>query len=217
VTPYYDDGKCVIYHGDCRDVLPMVERCDIALTDPPYGIGASGDDFRGSRKNGWRQYGGGQWDSVRPPPEVFALLRWKARDSIIWGGNYFADILPPSQCWLAWDKGQRDFSLADFEMAWTSFDNAARMISYPRARAMQDGKEHPTQKAVEVMQWSLTAAADRYAKSIPQTVLDPFMGSGTTLVAAKNLGRKAIGIEIEERYCEIAARRLSQEVLELGA
>lgn len=228
MKPYYEHGGITIYHGDCRDVLPGLPNVDLILTDPPYGIGAdeaAAEAGMGRIKaagasktgRGWRYYGESSWDRSRPEPGIFAVMRWKARDLIIWGGNYFADTLPISQGWLVWDKGQRDFSLADFELAWTSFDNAGRLIQYSRAKAMQDGKEHPTQKSREVIQWCVTAVADRYAKSPPTSILDPFMGSGTTLVVAKDLGRSAIGIEAEERYCEIAARRLSQEVLDLGA
>lgn len=216
MRPYYQDDYATIYHGDCREVLPSLPRADLLLTDPPYGIGADEAAAKNKGKWGWTYYGDSAWDRSRPDPSIFAVLRWKSRDQIVWGGNYFSDILPPSQCWLVWDKGQREFSLADFELAWTNFDNAARLIEHSRARALRDGKQHPTQKALEVMQWCVTAIADRYAKTPPATILDPFMGSGTSLVAAKNLGRAAIGIEVEERYCEIAAQRLSQEVLDLG-
>lgn len=112
--------------------------------------------------------------------------------------------------WLVWNKMQRGFSLADGELAWTSFNNALRIFDVSRGAALQDGKEHPTQKSLEVMGHSILYA-DRHG--VAATILDPFMGSGTTLRAAKDLSRKAIGIEIDEKYCEIAAKRMAQEVL----
>jgi SAM-dependent methyltransferase len=153
-----------------------------------------------------------EWDASRPEKSTFDLVLASTKHQIIWGGNYFADMLPPSMGWLAWDKGQRNFSLADFEMAWTSYWGAARCFEYARGKAVRDGKQHPTQKPLELMVWCINHA-DKRSKSPVALILDPFCGSGTTLRAAKDLGRKAIGIEINERYCEIAARRLSQGVL----
>lgn len=223
---YYQDEAVTIYHGDCREILGKLPSVDLILTDPPYGIGADEASAsaaasrikaqgRSKAGRGWKEYACTSWDREIPTKEVFDLIRVTARSQIIWGGNYFTEHLPPSQCWLAWDKGQRDFSLADFELAWTSFDNASRMITVPRSKALRDGKEHPTQKSLDVIKWCITAVADRYSKTPAQSILDPFMGSGTTLRAAKDLGRKAVGIEREEAYCEIAARRMSQEVLAL--
>lgn len=210
MKPYYEHGGITIYHGDCQEVLPSLERADLVLTDPPYGIEA--DELNTPGAYGWRDYGVSSWDKARPPAEtIFAAVK-SGRNAIVWGGNYFADLLPPSSCWLAWDKGQRSFSLADFELAWTSFDGAARCVVVPRGACLKDGKVHPTQKSLVVMSYCISLADER-AGWLQQTVVDPFTGSGTTLVAAKNLGRRAIGIEIEERYCEIAAKRLSQEVL----
>jgi DNA modification methylase len=123
-------------------------------------------------------------------------------EQIIWGGNYFTDYLPPSMQWLVWDKGQRNFSLADCEFAWSSQQKAARIINYARGRAVRDGKEHPTQKPVEVMEWCLGFLPDA------RTILDPFMGSGTTGVACAKLGRSFIGIEIDPGYFDIACRRI---------
>jgi len=203
VTPYYEQGGVTIYHGDCREILPLLEPVDLVLTDPPYGIGAG----REKEHNGWKDYGIATWDLQRPSRWLFDLMREKSRDQVVWGGNYFTDFLPPTMQWLVWDKCQRDFSLADCEFAWSSTERASRIFDYSRAAALKDGKEHPTQKPLAVMRWCLEFFPDA------QTVLDPFMGSGTTLRAAKDLGRKAIGIEIEERHCEIAAKRLSQEVL----
>jgi DNA modification methylase len=211
LTPYYEQDGITIYHGDCRDVLPQLPKVGHVLTDPPYGIGAS--SHQGSVENGWRDYGRQDWDSARPSRDLVAEVIAKAEHAIVWGANYMIDALPwePKHKWLIWDKGQSDFSLADAELAWCSWDGAIRRLVYARALALKDGKQHPTQKPVEIMTWCLTSFPNFQHASGP--VLDPFMGSGTTLVAAKKLNWSAIGIEREERYCEIAAQRLSQGAL----
>lgn len=193
-------GDATLYLGDCRELLPVV-TADALVTDPPYGINAARD--RHSQKAGWRDYPASGWDLQRPDEELLRLVLASARHAIVWGGNYFTDALPLGGKWLVWDKGQTDFSLADCELAWCSFDGAIRRISFSRGRAMQDGKEHPTQKAVEVMRWCLG--------QLPagcQSVLDPFMGAGTTGVACASLGKRFIGIEIEAHYFDIACRRI---------
>jgi site-specific DNA-methyltransferase (adenine-specific) len=151
----------------------------------------------------------GNDDRERTDPELVLQAVAAVRRAIVWGGNYFTDVLPPTPHWLIWDKGQEGFSLADAELAWCSWPGAVRRKVFPRGRALRERVGHPNQKPLDVILWCLGFTDG--------DVLDPFMGSGTTLVAAKNLGRRAIGIEIEERYCEIAARRCSQEVLPLGA
>ncbi len=198
-------GDATLYCADCMDVLPTLERVDAVITDPPYGIGA--DSHAGKVENGWKQYGDGGWDKDRPDKKSFDEFMGKAKTIIVWGGNYFTDWLPPSMCWLSWDKGQDGFSLADFELAWTNQNKAARRINYPRALALKDVKQHPTQKPVAVMRWCI-----EQVKADCQTILDPFMGSGTTGVAAIPLGRKFIGIEREEKYFDIAVKRIEQAV-----
>src|SRR5690606_18824456 len=123
------------------------------VTDPAYGVNAA--RTRNSQKWGWTDFEVTGWDKERTPPELVAMAIAAAPHAIIWGGNYFTDACPPSSKWLVWDKGQTDFSLADVELAWCSFDGAARRITYPRALALQDGKEHPTQKPLAVMRWCL--------------------------------------------------------------
>jgi len=210
MTPYYEHAGISIFCGDCREILPQLPKCDLLLTDPPYGINAARD--RNSQKWGWRDFGINGWDAERPSDETLKKCMAAARHSIIWGGNYFPALLMPESKWLIWDKGQTDFSLADCEMAFCSWNGAIRRINYSRALALQEAKQHATQKPVPVMNWCIMQAPDAC-----DTILDPFMGSGTTLRAAKDLGRRAIGIEIEERYCEIAAKRLAQEVFDFQA
>jgi DNA modification methylase len=190
-----------LYLGDSREILPTLPKADALVTDPAYGVNAARD--RKSEKHGWRDYAAPGWDKERTDPELVTLAVKSARHAIVWGGNYFTDALPPSSKWLSWDKGQTDFSLADFELAWCSFDGAARRIAYPRSLALQDGKEHPTQKPVEVMRWCL-----QKLPSGCRTVLDPFMGSGTTGVAAVKLGLQFTGIEREASYFDVACRRI---------
>ena len=194
-------GNAELYLGDCMEVLPTLPKVDAVITDPPYGIGA--DKHAGKQENGWTQWDVNGWDSERPPLELIRAASTAGKVSIIWGGNYFTDVLPPSMQWLVWDKGQRGFSLADCEFAWSSQNNAARVFNYARALAMQDGKEHPTQKPIALMKWCIDQC-----KNNPQTILDPFMGSGTTGVAAVQMGRRFIGIEREPKYFDIACRRI---------
>lgn len=195
-------GDATLYLGDCMDILPTLDKVDAVITDPPYGIGA--DSHAGKKENGWTQWDVSGWDKQKPLSNLIKKVISKGKVSIVWGGNYFTDSLPPSMQWFVWDKGQRGFSLADCEFAWSSQNNAARVFDYARAQALQDGKQHPTQKPLALMKWCI-----EQCKNNPQTILDPFMGSGTTGVAAIQMGRKFIGIEREERYFDIACERIS--------
>lgn len=195
-------GECTLYLGDCREVLPTLGKVDAVVTDPPYGInyGKAGGF---SASSGWKDWKGkAEWDEQRPEKEIFDSLLKISANQIIWGGNYFTDFLPPTMQWLVWDKGQRDFTLADCEFAWSSQNKAARIFTYPRAKAAQDGKEHPTQKPRMLMSWCLGF--------IPKakTILDPFMGSGTTGLACIDQDRSFIGIERDPDYFDIACRRI---------
>lgn len=204
LRPYHEEAAVTIYHGDCRQLVPLMGRFDLLLTDPPYGIGEHGGKARTRGKSTANHQCMG-WDNERPERWVFDLLLSKSDRQMIFGGNYFADTLPASRCWLYWRKLMGgDF--ADGELVWTSLDAVVREFTKPNKGG---SNEHPTQKPPEVMQWCIQQAGN------VQTILDPFAGSGTTGVAAKALGKRAVLIEREERYCEIAARRLAQAVLPL--
>ena len=214
--PYYQDSAVTLYHGDCREIVPLLGRFDLLLTDPPYGIGEGNAKRIASRANmaKARDYGHTEWDNEPPPPELILSLLAVCERSVIWGGNYFYR-LPPSRGWLVWDKDNGANDFADCELAWTNLDMAVRRLKWRWAGMLQenmeekDVREHPTQKPVALMAWCLGFAQNA------QTVLDPFAGSGTTGRACKDLGRKCVMIEREEKYCEIAARRMGQEVLNL--
>jgi site-specific DNA-methyltransferase (adenine-specific) len=199
MTPYYEHGGITIFHGDCREILPSLPKVDLVLTDPPYGIDACNMTLGKGKKDFVR----GDWDRVRPDLQVVMLA---ARFHRIWGGNYFTDALQPTNDWLIWHKLNDGRSFSECEMAWTDYGKQTRHISHHWGG---EEKQHPTQKPFSVVLWALQLAPTEGA------VLDPFMGSGTTLVACKRLGRRAIGIEIEEKYCEIAAKRLEAERLTL--
>ena len=190
---------------DAADKLIDGNQIDLIHTDPPYGIGYGGSMKLGSEKFGWKQHSGG-WDEERPPKEFFDLAELQCQDRIIWGGNYFSDFLPPTMGWLVWDKGQRGFSLADGEMAWTSFNNAMRIKEYARAKANKEEKHHATQKPIEVIEWAIKYA-DRHAKKEPQIILDFFGGSGSTMIACEKLGRTNFTMELDPKYCDVIVKR----------
>ena len=197
-----------VIQGDCLEVMKqMPDKCvDLVVTDPPYGIG---EDIRKADSSGRTKFDDGRWDLTIPPKEYFDEIFRISKNQIIWGGNYFIEQgLKNSRCWLSWDKIQ-EFTGADMELAWTSFDKSAKVFRMSRVEFHgSEHKGHPTQKPTELMKWCL----QNYSTE-NDLILDPFLGSGTTAVAAKQLGRKFIGIEISEKYCEIARGRLRQEIL----
>lgn len=197
-------GDAQLWLGDCREILPSLDRVDACITDPPYGIGKDGQKRTTGGHGGRKAYEFMGWDSQRPDREIFGNLLAAADFHIIWGGNYFADLLPPTGKWLVWDKNQR-INQSDGELAWTSMHGAIRIFDMNRVELMLDGAEHPTQKPVELMKWCIKQLPERC-----KTILDPFCGSGTTGVAAVRLGRSFIGIEREPRYFDIACRRIEQ-------
>jgi site-specific DNA-methyltransferase (adenine-specific) len=216
MTPYYEHAGITIYHGDCRLVLPTLPKCDLLLTDPPYGINYNPQRSRRSTQPGrnrkiWKSV---EWtDGIIGDEATFDpshLMDY--RKAVIWGGNNFT---LPVGGWFIWDKCKaRNFVGSDAELAWTNLTRLVRKFTFMWDGFRRDGEQgehyHPTQKPKELMTWCIEQAGNA------EVIVDPYMGSGTTLVAAKNLGRKAIGIEIEERYCEIAAKRLSQEVFDFS-
>jgi DNA modification methylase len=215
--PYHEEPAVTIYHGDCRQIMPMLSGFDLLMADPPYGIAESSKKVASrQRKAGGksasladqRDYGDFDWDNEPVEDWVMFLARRMCVKQIIFGGNYYD--LPPAKCWLLWDKENGENDFADAEMAWTNLEKAVRVKRHMWNGMLRKGGEerhHPTQKPLEVIQWAILQAGDA------ATILDPWAGSGTTGHAAKSLGKKAVLIEREERYCEIAARRLAQEVL----
>ena len=208
------DG-CIVC-GDCLEVMAgMADGCvDAVVTDPPYGIGeAAGKNKSRGLLAVSKDFGVETWDDQPVDPDLLALVRGAGRTQIIFGGNYYD--LPPTSCWLIWDKENGATDFADCEMAWTNMPKATRLFRW-RWQGMLQGdmgkkefRYHPTQKPMPVMRWCIEQS------HTTGMILDPFMGSGTTLRAAKDLNRKAIGIELEEKYCEIAANRMSQLAMQL--
>lgn len=202
-------GDCTLYLGDCRELLPLLPKADAVVTDPPYGIKqANGfDGFGGFGPPIARRKYEGNWDEDRPSADTLSKIIAAARVHVIWGGNYFTDILPVSRKWLFWDKCQTMPTYSDGEMAWTSIDGVStKRIVYSNNGLMAREKDrvHPTQKPIEVMRWCLRQVPDA------KLILDPFMGSGTTGVACVNMGRRFIGVEIDPAFFDIACRRISE-------
>lgn len=211
MVEWVEIGRARLALGDCRDILPTLGKVDAVVTDPPYGIGEHGGACRTRGKPGYAKHENMGWDNDRPPAEVFQAMLACSNEQIIWGGNYFADLLPPRMGWLYWKKLMGgDF--ADGELAWTSRNRALR--EFTKCPKGMD-KAHPCEKPVELMKWCIGFLPEA------QTILDCFLGSGTTGVAAVQMGRDFIGIEREPKYFDIACRRIEdaqrQQDLFIGA
>lgn len=211
MEPYYEDDSVRLYHGDCREIVPRLDLDDsMVVTDPPYGI-----DLDTSSRWWWLE----DQDPVEGDDENFDP-QWIVSlevPCLMWGANHYASRLPNRPGWVMWDKATRNnlnLKQAGVEFAWTNCISRPGGFRHMWSGAYRDSERntrfHPTQKPVALFEWCIRQMPER------EQVVDPYAGSGPTLVAAKNLGRKAIGVEIVEEYCEVAAERLSQETLNLG-
>lgn len=200
MTPYYSHAGITIYHGDCVEIVPQLKRFDLLLTDPPYGLKMSSQLWTYQRK----KIEPSNWDDS--PADIACVRQAQSHcdRQIIWGGNYFP--LPPTRCILSWFKPDAPPSMGNVEYAWTNLDQNSRQISQSISATNAERLGHPTQKPMRVFAWCLNQAGSGVA-----TVLDPWMGSGTTLRICKDAGKQCVGIQREERYCEISAKRLAQE------
>lgn len=190
------DGRVQLYLGDCREILPHLPKVDAVVTDPPYGIGFAAQPTKWQRRAGNDPEA---WDDSTV--DIAPLLTLGAKQ-VVWGGNYYT--LPPSRGWLSWFKPDAPPSMASIELAWTNLDRNSRQISQSIGATNAERVGHPTQKPLAVMMFTLREIGDA------ETILDPFMGSGTTGVAAVRLGRRFLGIEIEPKYFDISVRRIEE-------
>jgi len=197
-----------VHHGDCLEFLRTLPAgsVDAVVTDPPYGLGNKLHRPGKTAGAKWSKlYGDGapSWDTTINQEAIDECLR-VAKHCIVWGGQYYR--LPASRGWLAWDKIVRKFSSGHMELAWSNLDQPIRAFNFSHGQLASEGKVHPTQKPVSLMAWCLSFLPENC------TVLDPFCGSGTTGIACVQTGRKFIGCEIDEKYVEIARRRIAEAV-----
>jgi site-specific DNA-methyltransferase (adenine-specific) len=195
-------GGATLYLGDAPDILPTLGKVDAVITDPPYGMGDILDRTPGGNTRWSKHFGNGApaWDATTVDDAVDLAVSM-ADSAIVWGGQFYR--LPVGRCWLAWNKIIRNWSSSEMELAWTNIERANKAFDYSHGQLATEGKHyHPTQKPVPLMEWCIKQAG------MPALVLDPFMGSGTTGVAACNLGKRFIGIEISERYFASACERI---------
>jgi len=218
-----------IYNIDCLEFMKELpdNYFDLVITDPPYGIGESmkNHESRGKNPVGFNNsskkqlpifsdYGYSEWDSKIPSKEIFNEILRISKNQIIFGGNYFIEYLFNSSCWIVWDKDNGTNDFADCELAWTSFKKAVRKFKYRWHGMLQENmnwkekRQHPTQKPVPLGRWLLKRFAEEGDK-----VFDPFSGSGSFLVACKQLGFQYVGCEINKKYVDVSNQRLTQQIL----
>ena len=202
-------AKQIAYNMDCMEAMrEMPDKAfELAIVDPPYGI----DFAKTHTGKGWTVRESKDWDKETPDKNYFLELFRVSKNQIIWGGNYFTEFLPPKMGWVFWDKGQRDFSLADGELAWTSFNRALRAFNYSRASLNQTRTGfHPTEKPVALYEWLLT----NYAKP-GDKILDTHLGSGSSRIAAYNLGFDFVGYEIDADYFAAQEERFNKHTAQI--
>lgn len=191
-------GRATLYNADCRDVLPTLGKVDAVVTDPPYGLGSKMQGGTWGAKEGFKEML--DWDAEAPSVDLLLEIAALGKSCVMWGGNYYG--LPPSRAWLVWDKANAVPTMADVELAWTNLDRPAKRFNGLVGR-VEFG--HPTQKPLDLMKWTVAQVDHCHPVG---SILDPFMGSGTTGVAAVQMGRDFIGIERESKYFDIACKRI---------
>lgn len=211
IKPYYEHGGIAIYHGDCKEILPTLGKFDLLLTDPPYGMnwkfsgGGTGKNAQGGRFTKFQNM------TIAGDKEEFdPSFLMNHNTVILWGMQHFPQHLHRGSVFV-WQKKYEDALgtfLSDGDLAWMNKGCGVYISRVINPASFQKDRAHPTQKPVELMVWCIQKSGEIGA------ICDPYMGSGTTLVAAKQLGRRCVGIELEEKYCEVAAKRLQQSVMD---
>lgn len=203
-----------LYNRDCMEAMKEIpdKAFDLAIVDPPYGIGADVANNKNGGKWGYNQYHDSNWDMNIPTKEYFLELFRISKKQIIWGGNYFSNSLPPKMGWIVWDKKQDNFSFSDGELAWTSFDCKLRFFRWSRSAtvAVEGDRKHPTQKSIALYKFCLK----NYAKD-GNSVLDTHLGSGSIAIACYDMGFDLTGFEIDKEYYDAAVKRLENHKKQL--
>lgn len=217
MTPYYSDDLIAVYNADFRDVLASFTpgHFDLSVADPPYGINETAKASKGSRDSLAKSmvWAGPDYDAERWTPDHIGALLLAAENTVIWGGNYYTDMLPASPCWLVWDKDNTG-AFADCEMAWCSHKSAARLFKWrwngmlQEDMARKEARVYPGQKPVPLMRWVLTM----FSKP-GDVIFDPCSGSGPVAQACKELGCHCVACDVSELACELTAKRCRQEVM----
>lgn len=217
MEPTWTHEKLSLYHADCMDVMRQFpdKHFDLAIVDPPYGIGIVSQfkkttESKSSMMRGMNGITGGEWDSATPNGQYFSEIRRISKNQIIWGGNYFLDHLNSTRCFLSWDKMNGTNNMADFELAWTSFDSSCRRFAMHHFSAGYDTKIHPTQKPVALYRWLLA----KYAQP-GQRILDTHLGSGSHAIAAHYAGMDFTGIELDADYFKASCERIKRETSQM--
>lgn len=211
-TATHQSGGITIYNADCMSILAQTpdKYYDICIVDPPYGIGESGGKARTRGKKD-ANHERKEWDFCRPSEMYFSELQRVSVNQIIWGGNYFADLLRASKCWVCWDKKLDNSDFSDFELAWTSFATGSKFIRYSKNGGSRTPDAlaciiHPCQKPQKLYDFLLTT----YAKP-GQRILDTHLGSGSSAIAAHYFGCDFVGCELDADYYAAAVNRFNQE------
>ena len=195
-----------VFNTDCLEYMRTLpdKAFQLAIADPPYGISRAG--HRRDAKYGWKQFEQKEWDNERPTKAFFDELERVSENRIIWGANFFADILQPSRGWIVWDKGQRGLDMSDGELAFSSFGSVLRIYTLNRVALLQEGTIHPTQKPVALYAWLL----NKFAKP-GDRIFDPMMGSQSSRIAAYKMGFDYVGCELDKEYFDKGCERFNRE------
>jgi site-specific DNA-methyltransferase (adenine-specific) len=182
---------------------------DLAIVDPPYGIGIDGQkkSINKNPKHNRKEHTQKNWDNAIPTKEYFNELKRVSKNQIIWGANYFTEYLKPTKAWIFWYKGQRDLTMSDGEMAWTSFDTVTRQFELNRASLIAQNTFHPTEKPYKLYKWLL----DKYAKPSDK-ILDTHLGSGSIAIACHDYGFELTACELDKEYYDKAVQRIKNHV-----
>ena len=206
--------KITITNEDCMELLKRTpdNYYSLALVDPPYGIGIDGQkkSINKNPKHNRKEHIKKSWDNSIPEEEYFKELQRVSKNQIIWGGNYFTEYLKPTKAWIFWYKGQRDLTMSDGEMAWTSFNTVTRQVEINRAELIKQNTFHPTEKPYKLYKWLL----NKYAKQ-GDKILDTHLGSGSIAIACHDYGYELTACELDKEYYDKAIQRIKNHVSQL--